>query len=342
MVYRIYSITEGIPAALVSEIFLCTDTYTLTDQPADADFFVYPTHYQVAYDYTAVDFAQHGIASEIQPLIQQRFAALDALAGQYKKKIITVYIRDNAKPLPSEHAIVFRTSLTAAGRQRNEFAFPANGRPFPDLITKELPDSLPWTEKPKVGFRGQSIPLKLPFRPAIKNSINELLWKMGSEWQLKTKFNYGYLYRRNAILKLMQSNELDFDFSITSVSDIHHPDARQAYIANLFNNHYGLCASGHGNYSFRFYELLAAGRIPIFINTDCVLPLEEIIDYKNKVVWLEKNEVNDIVRRLIDFHLLNKGQLIIEKQQDLKKIWTKYLGENQFYKYIPFYLKAFV
>jgi len=340
VVYRIYSITEGIPAALVSEIFLCTDTYQLTDQPAEADFFAYPTHYQVAFDYTAVDFAQHGIAADIQPLIQQRFAALDVLAAQYQKKIITVYIRDNAKPLPSEHALVFRTSLTASGRQRNEFAFPANGRP---LLTpsKAFPEFLPWSKKPTVGFRGQAAPMQLPIKLNIKNWINLLAMENKVNAPLPIQYNFGYLHRRNAIAYLQQDKNIAHDFSITTVADIFDTKARMAYAENLLQYPYALCVSGHGNYSFRLYETMAAGRIPLFVNTDCVLPLEEKIDYKKLFVWVEADKLHQIGQTLTAFHLAHPGNAFIQQQQQLQNTWQQYLAGNNYYRCMPFYLQHF-
>ena len=340
MVYRIYSITEGIPEELKSEIFLCSDTYQLIDQPGDADFFAYPTHYQVAYDYTDADFALHGITAAIQPLIRQRFADLDSLARLYQKKIITVYIRDNAKPLPVEHAIVFRTSLTASGRQRNEFAFPANGRPL-QIPWHSYPTFLTWRKKPAVGFRGQAAPWLLPHNEAWRNQLNMLARKMGLQKQLPIQYNFGYLHRRNALVYLQQNKGIDLDAHITTAAAIFDPQARKAYAENLLQHPYSLCVSGHGNYSFRLYETMAAGRIPLFVNTDCVLPLEEIIDYKNLFVWVESNTLHHIASSLLQYHGQHEGAALEKKQQQIQKTWQAYCSELQYYRHLPLYLQHF-
>jgi hypothetical protein len=340
VIYRIYSITEGIPAALLSEIFLVTDTYQLTHEPATADFFAYPTHYQVAYDYTDADFAQHGLAAGIQPLIQQRFAALDALAAQYQKKIITVYIRDNAKPLPSEQVIVFRTSLTASNRQRHEFAFPANGRPL-HTPSNTYPNYLPWHTKPSVGFRGQAAPMQLPWNEAWRNTFNLLAQKMNWQKQFPIQYNFGYLHRRNALLYLQKNKHMALDARITTAADIFDTAARMAYADNLLQHPYALCVSGHGNYSFRLYETMAAGRIPLFVNTDCVLPLQELIDYKNLFVWVEANALHHIAARLQQYHAQHQGAAFENKQQQIQQTWQQYLAGLQYYRHLPYYLKHF-
>ncbi len=341
MVYRIYSHTAGIPSELISEIFSCTDTYLLTQQPEEADFFAYPTHYQVAYDYAPVDFAQHGVAADVQPLIQQRFRELDSLALQHRKKIITVYVRDNARPLPVDNAIVFRTSLTASGRQRHEFAFPANGRP---LLTgpEEFPQFVPWQAGPTVGFRGQALPDQLPWSEACRNEINLLAQRFGLKKLFNIHYNFGYLHRRNALHFLRRAPRVVLDDSITGAADIFEERSRIAYAENLLRNAYALCVSGHGNYSFRLYEAMAAGRIPLFVNTDCVLPLEELIDYKRLFVWVESDALYRIGEALMRFHYEHQGEAFVQQQQEVKNTWLEYLAGPNYYRHLPFYLRHFL
>ena len=55
---------------------------------------------------------------------------------------------------------------------------------------------------------------------------------------------------------------------------------RKEFYKNIDSTDYTLCIRGTGNFSARFYETLALGRIPIFINTDCMLPFNDMIDWK--------------------------------------------------------------
>jgi hypothetical protein len=59
----------------------------------------------------------------------------------------------------------------------------------------------------------------------------------------------------------------------------HHP-AKLEFVNNILNSDYTICMRGGGNFSVRFYETLCLGRIPIFIDTDCLLPFQDEIDYK--------------------------------------------------------------
>ena len=56
---------------------------------------------------------------------------------------------------------------------------------------------------------------------------------------------------------------------------------RFEFIRNILSSDYTLCFRGSGNYSLRFYETLCLGRIPLFINTDCKLPFEDEINWRD-------------------------------------------------------------
>ena len=95
---------------------------------------------------------------------------------------------------------------------------------------------------------------------------------------------------------------------------------------------------GGGNYSIRFYETLCLGRIPIMVNTDCKLPFEEKINWKEICVWINENDsmrINDVI---IDYHNNITEKQFIERQNYCREIWVKYLSKegfyNQFYSYL--------
>lgn len=63
---------------------------------------------------------------------------------------------------------------------------------------------------------------------------------------------------------------------------------------------YVLCARG-GDFSYRLYETLSYGRIPVFVDTDCVLPYDSEIKWKDYCVWVDEKEVNRIGERSRSF-----------------------------------------
>jgi hypothetical protein len=137
---------------------------------------------------------------------------------------------------------------------------------------------------------------------------------------------------------LLQDKSIHCDFTITSAKDIDNEETNRAFRQNIFAHPYNLCASGFGNYSYRLYEVMSAGRIPLFINTDCVLPFEEFIDWKKYVVWIDKKDVPFISRRLKNFHREN-GQSFIQRQQQIKTWWKDYLSPEGFFNKIQLYLR---
>src|SRR4030095_15269602 len=66
------------------------------------------------------------------------------------------------------------------------------------------------------------------------------------------------------------------------------------FLDNILGSDYVLCSRGFGNFSYRFYESLACGRIPVLIDTDCVLPFDFVIDWDAYCVRVPEKEVSQI------------------------------------------------
>jgi len=66
---------------------------------------------------------------------------------------------------------------------------------------------------------------------------------------------------------------------------------RREYAASLAAGEYALCVRGAGNFSFRLYEALSCGRIPVFVDTDCVLPDEDHVDWRSLCVYVDESEL---------------------------------------------------
>lgn len=56
------------------------------------------------------------------------------------------------------------------------------------------------------------------------------------------------------------------------------------FYQNIASNLFTLCIRGMGNYSVRFYQTLAMGRIPVLIDTDSLLPFSGHLDYMDLIV----------------------------------------------------------
>ena len=109
-------------------------------------------------------------------------------------------------------------------------------------------------------------------------------------------------------------------------------NARLTFINNIINNDYTFCMRGGGNYSLRLYETLCLGRIPLFINTDCILPFENIIDWKGLCLWVEEGDINKIGQIILDFHSSMSNDEFNERQIKCREIWEKFLSKEGFAK----------
>ena len=107
-------------------------------------------------------------------------------------------------------------------------------------------------------------------------------------------------------------------------------NARLSFIDNITNNDYTFCMRGGGNYSLRFYETLCLGRIPLFINTNCVLPFEGKIDWKNLCLWVDESDLDRIGEKIIDFHSSITNKEFKERQSYAREVWEKYLSKKGF------------
>ena len=69
--------------------------------------------------------------------------------------------------------------------------------------------------------------------------------------------------------------------------------ARKEFVDSIVNSDFVLAPKGDGNYSNRFLEALSLGRIPVLLDTDTVLPLENEIAYEKVMVRVPMERVKD-------------------------------------------------
>src|SRR5690606_37188550 len=89
---------------------------------------------------------------------------------------------------------------------------------------------------------------------------------------------------------------------------------------------------GGGNFSVRFYEALAMGRIPVFINTDSSLPFDDRIDWKKHVVWVDRKDWKRAGEKVADFHSRLSNEEFEILQVENRKLWEEKLGYGGFFK----------
>src|SRR4029079_10402097 len=86
------------------------------------------------------------------------------------------------------------------------------------------------------------------------------------------------------------------------------------YLNHLQSSTYVLCPRGSENYSYRMYETLSLGRVPVIIDTDTVLPKE--IKWEKFCVIIPYNRIENIYDFIVEDYYSRTGDEFLLRQQD--------------------------
>jgi hypothetical protein len=279
----------------------------------------------------------HHWISRVNRAAQELSIQFASLAKQEKKPVVIFFSSDRShENIPIEDAIVFREGLYKSRRRANNFAIPAFAE---DLVEHYFGNQLPIRPKkakPTVGFCGFARPMswKMTLKLGIYHGV--MLAKQG---YLDVSPYKGEVLRSKVLETLTASLLVNTNFIIrnssvflTSKDDKDEKNRlRYEYVQNLAESDYIICSRGSGNFSFRLYETLSCGRIPVFIDTDCVLPFDFIVDWKKYCVWIDEKELSQIPEKIADFHSNLSPQEFEDLQYECRKFWKDWLSAEGFF-----------
>jgi hypothetical protein len=264
---------------------------------------------------------------------------LTAAAEAHGKPVIIFIGHYGGTPaLALEGSWTFRSSLSASRRWPHQFA-----QPFwiEDEVETRFGGRLPLRAKPPVatvafcGFVAMR-PAKRWMATLARRSRAPLHgW---AEWFVEPNFRP----RARAMRHLARSRALrtHFTFRDRWFDNLFDGDAsaarielsRREYFDSLIASDYVLCTRGYQNCSIRLYETLCCGRIPVFVNTDCVLPYDRWIDWKRYCVWVEEEDVAHIGPMVAEFHDRLSPEAFLERQQACRQLWLDWLSPEGFFR----------
>jgi hypothetical protein len=141
--------------------------------------------------------------------------------------------------------------------------------------------------------------------------------------------------KRYQFLKALQKNKqikTSFTFRKKYRAGVKTEEERKLttfeFFENIYSKPYIFCVRGAGNFSVRFYETIAMGRIPVIINTDIRLPLSDYIEWKNHCVIASENDFMD---KLIDFHKNISENDFEQLQINNRNLWLNYLTREAYF-----------
>lgn len=236
--------------------------------------------------------------------------------------------------------IVYRTSMMSGTPYVDEFAKPG----FANAIDPDAAPMRPWHPTPVVTFVGQTssaaLTAALTHRRTGASAPGPDRVVRGpvatnTSTSLGSPMNVGLMIRRRAVEALRASARvhtaiIERDRFFGDLS----PEEQVSGIVE-FNEHmvvadYGLCARGAGNYSYRLYETLAAGRIPVIVDTAMVLPFADRIDWATLGVWVPMSDLDSIGDRVEAFHRQLGPEGFSALQHRIRDVYRTFLSRSGF------------
>ncbi len=261
---------------------------------------------------------------------------------KHHKKVWIVNVLDSPLKLPNfKNCILFEPGVYASKLKSFQNVIPVFIQDPLKLYYKT--DSFiarPYNSIPTVGFCGLADGSILnKYERLLKILLRNFASYLGLR-HLKTETLIEPAYLRHRVMALIENSKvINSNFIIRS----HYSAGKQKkndkvqshtleFYDNIRDSDYVLCIRGAGNFSVRFYETLAMGRIPIFINTDSVLPLSHVIPWKHHVVWVEYDELHLIEEKIVRFHQQLNERTLNDLFKRNRKLWDSKLCLSDYFK----------
>ena len=153
-------------------------------------------------------------------------------------------------------------------------------------------------------------PLNKVYEPLFASAYERAL--LLNSFEKSDKLITNFIYRKN--------------YRAGALTEKERTETTLEYYDNIASSDYVLCVRGAGNFSVRLYETLMMGKIPIFVNTDCLLPFEHQIDWRKHVVWIDWSERKNIAELVADFHSSLSADEFVHLQINNRKLWKETLS----------------
>ncbi|NJX15053.1 exostosin domain-containing protein [Tamlana crocina] len=298
---------------------LC-DFYELTDTISDCDIVVLPIDYG--------SFFKN----------QKAFQRLLTEAQKYKKPIWLYTAGDFGFTVHIPNSYNFRLGGFHSKLSDNTFVMPSFiNDPFETALKTSF-SVLRKTEQPRIGFVGHA---KTGIIKYMKSYLShfKLRFKyiVKSTYFDKQSFYPSGIKRAQYLNTLKRSENLQTNFILRNNYRAGAKDQKAKarttteFYNNIFDNLYTFCIRGVGNFSVRFYETLAVGRIPILLNTDCRLPLSNLIDWNKHTVILDASSKVSLEQQILQFHEAKSNEELAEIQKNNRLLWETHLRRHSYF-----------
>lgn len=261
-------------------------------------------------------------------------------AARRGKKIVVFCGGDSPADLVHPHVLLFESGGYRSTRGlAYHSGMPFFLRDYVDLYSADELRPRQWSSVPVIGFCGQADAFRVRglFR-ALRLRVRQAGYRTGRlKWQPPPFETVAF--RRRVLQQFERSQNVSTNYLLRKQYHAGDDSDKSAYsrqkldfINNILSSDYTVCMRGGGNFSIRFYETLALGRIPIFIDTDCLLPFHDRLPYRELFPWIEMKDLPRAAEIVADFHGRHSGEAFIELQLACRKLWEEHFSPNGFYR----------
>lgn len=284
--------------------------YEVTSNPSKADYLALPISVEYLFQKGQKAYYKHYLE----------------LAKQNNKKLLIFTSGDFGKTIYDNNLITIRLGGFKSKLAQDTFIMSPF---FEDPITKYNLKfyTLKKMDKPTIGFVGHSSKgiIKWLKEFLIFNKLNfkRLIGNDNTDFQ---SFYPSSIKRYKFLKKIESVHSIEANFihrlkyRAGSVSQEDRLKSSLEFFNNIQENVFTFCMRGGGNFSVRFYETLALGRIPVVVDTDLKFPFQESIDW-NKHCVLVKEDFSDFEVQIMSFYNSISQQDLIQLQLENRKIW---------------------
>ena len=340
---------------------LSAEDFSLVDKPEQAELAVLPMNWNYYFRHSAMNQARDfvNIARRVGRPV------LSCVSGDEGVKVPAefddVYVvrasgckgrcrkRQIAQPMFFDDPLKKYPELS--GSQTSAFPISAFQDEFrsPSSIT---PDSQPSTtcraeagrrqinsQLPSVGFCGQaSVNLMKLGMDIVRGCRRNIQFHLG--WrQEEPQPVYPSAYLRARAMKVLAASPLLTTRFISraryrdgATDDEMREQSSREFYQNIAETDYTLCVRGGGNFSKRFYETLAMGRIPALVDTDCLLPFEPDLPWHDYIVRVSSDDLNSLPRRIADHFASLTPAGLEEQKRKCRQMWSEWLSFGNYHR----------
>jgi len=255
------------------------------------------------------------------------FARVASIAN---KPIVVFFCGERShEPIAIDDAFVFRCSMYRSSKTERDFSIPQVL--LPDIRSEFKDRKFSPRVKaahPTVGFCGFA--RRVTSTERLKTVAYKLYTKATLGFADVSQYK-GLELRYKCIKVLQGSHQVKSNFLLRSnsvylgknLNDRSIARTRSEFVDTLIGNDYQLCVRGSANYSHRLWETLCTGRIPIFLDSDCVLPFEQHINWPDFLLNCDVRDLDKLPDLIVDFHDSCSDEDFMSRQRRCREVWEK-------------------